>query len=172
MKPENKHTQAIHVQSHDWAAENQQLRKELLAREKRIEELEAMASYLNNQLSEKIDQINDMMQKMISVMTTNGDATLLDSLRQSVVAEIRAEFEQREQKLKESYAHEREKLTSDFNARLAIQQSEVNRLKSINDKIELHYLTKYLREILRTKFEGNETTKSGYKCSHCQFGQW
>lgn len=172
MKPENKHTQAIHVQSHDWAAENQQLRKELLAREKRIEELEAMASYLNNQLSEKIDQINDMMQKMISVMTTNGDATLLDSLRQSVVAEIRAEFEQREQKLKESYAHEREKLTSDFNARLAIQQSELNRLKSINDKIELHYLTKYLREILRTKFEGNETTKSGYKCSHCQLGQW
>ena len=132
----------IHVQSRNWAAENQQLRKELLAREKRIEELEAMASYLNNQLSEKIDQINDMMQKMISVMTTNGDATLLDSLRQSVVAEIRAEFEQREQKLKESYAHEREKLTSDFNARLAIQQSEVNRLKSINDKIELHYLTK------------------------------
>lgn len=142
MKPKHTHTQVIHVQSHNWAAENQQLRKELLAREKRIEELEAMASYLNNQLSEKIDQINDMMQKMISVMTTNGDATLLDSLRQSVVAEIRAEFEQREQKLKESYAHKREKLTSDFNARLAIQQSEVNRLKSINDKIELHYLTK------------------------------
>lgn len=172
MKPENKHTQAIHVQSLDWAAEIQQLRKELLSREKRIEELEAMASPLNNQLSEKIDQINDMMQKMISVMTTNGDATLLESLRQSVVAEIGAEFEAREQKLKEAYAHEREKLTSDFNARLAIQQSEVNRLKSINDKIELHYLTKYLREILRTKFEGNETTKSGYKCSHCQLGQW
>lgn len=53
MKP--KHTQAIHVQSHDWATENQQLRKELLAREKRIEELKAMASTLNNQLSEKID---------------------------------------------------------------------------------------------------------------------
>ena len=110
MKPENKHTQAIHVQSLDWAAEIQQLRKELLSREKRIEELEAMASYLNNQLSEKIDQINDMMQKMISLMTTNGDATLLDSLRQSVVTEVRAEFEAREQKLKEAYAHELEKL--------------------------------------------------------------
>ena len=82
-----------------------------------------MASTLNNQLSEKIDQINDMMQKMISYMTTNGDATLLDSLCQSVVAEIRAEFEQREQKLKESYAHEREKLTSDFSARLAVRTS-------------------------------------------------
>lgn len=114
MKPKNKPTQTIHVQSLDWAAENQQLRKELLAREKRIEELEAMASPLNNQLSEKIDQINDMMQKMISVMTTNGDATLLDSLRQSVVAEIRVEFEAREQKLEEAYAHELEQLSSNL----------------------------------------------------------
>ena len=114
MKPKNKPTQAIHVQSHDWAAENQQLRKELLSREKRIEELEAMASTLNNQLSEKIDQINDMMQKMISIMTANGDATLLDSLRQSVVAEIRVEFEAREQKLEEAYAHELEQLSSNL----------------------------------------------------------
>lgn len=131
MKPENKLTRAIHVQSHDWTAENQQLRKELLSRVKRIEELEAMASTLNNQLSEKIDQINDMMQKMISLMTaTNGDATLLESLRQLVVAEIRAEFGAREQKMKEAaYAHEREKLTSDFNARLAICQDELDRLK-------------------------------------------
>lgn len=129
MKPENNPTQAIHVQSHDWAAENQQLRKELLSRERRIEELEAMASSLNNQLSEKIDQINDMMQKMISFMTTNGDTSLMDSLRQSVVAEIRTEYELREQKLEEAYAHEREKLTSDFNARLAVCQDELNRLK-------------------------------------------
>lgn len=132
MNPENKPTQAIHVQSHDWAGENQQLRKELLSREKRIEELEAMASSLNKQLAEKIDQINDMMQKMISLMTTNGDATFLEYLRQSVVAEINAEFEAREQKLKEAYAHEREKLTSDFNARLAVCQDELDHLKVSN----------------------------------------
>lgn len=132
MKPKNKPTQTIHVQSHDWATENQQLRKELLAREKRIEDLEAMASTLNNQLSEKIDQINDLMQKMISFMTTNGDATLLDSLRQSVVAEIRAEFEVREQKLKEAYAHEREKHASDFIARLAVCQDELDHLTGSN----------------------------------------
>ena len=129
MKPKNKPTQTIHVQSLDWAAENQQLRKELLSREKRIKELEAMALTLSNQLSEKIDQINDLMQKMISFMTTNGDATLLDYLRHSVVAEIRAEFELREQKLKESYTNEREKLTSDFNARLAAYQVELDYLK-------------------------------------------
>lgn len=130
MKPENKRTQAICVQSHDWAAENQQLRKELLSREKRIEELEAMVSSLNNQLSEKIDQINDMMQTLMSFVTgIKGEPTLLDSLRQSVVTEVRAEFEARELKLKEAYAHEREKLASDFNARLAAQQDELDRLK-------------------------------------------
>lgn len=134
MKPENKPTQAIRVQSHDWTAENQQLRKELLSREKRIEELEAMASTLNNQLSEKIDQINDLMEKMISYMTANGDATLLDSLRQSVVAEIRAEFEAREQKLEEAYKHECENLTSYFNARLAVYQGELDRLKETDDE--------------------------------------
>lgn len=42
-----------------------------------------------------------MMQKMISIMIANDDATLLDSLRQLVVAEINAEFEAREQKLEE-----------------------------------------------------------------------
>ena len=129
MKSENKPIQAIHAQSHDWAAENQQLRKELLSREKRIEELEDMVSSLNNQLSEKIDQINDMMQKLISYMTANGDASLLDSLRQSVVTEVRAEFEAREQKLEEAYAQEREKQASDFNARLAAQQDELDHLK-------------------------------------------
>lgn len=129
MKPENKPTQAIHVQSHDWAAENQQLRNELLSREKRIKELEDMVSSLNNQLSEKIDQINDLMQKMISYMTVNGDATLMESLRQSVVTEVRAEFEAREQKLEEAYAQEREKLTSDFNTSLAVYQDELEGLK-------------------------------------------
>lgn len=130
MKPENKPTQAIHVQSHDWTAENQQLRNELLSREKRIEELEDMVSSLNNQLSEKIDQINDMMQTLMSFMTgIKGEPTLLDTLRQSVLTEVRAEFEAREQKLEEAYKHECEKLTSYFNARLAVYQGELDRLK-------------------------------------------
>lgn len=56
----------------------------------------------------------------------------LESLRQSVVAEIRAEFEAREQKLKEAYAHEREKLASDFIARLAVCQDELDHLTGSN----------------------------------------
>ena len=124
-------TQAISAQVHDWAAENRQLRKELLSREKRIEELEAMASSLNKQLSEKIDLINDMMQKLMAFMTGDGGVNLSESLRHSIVAEVSAEFEAREQKLKVAYAHEREELESDFKARLAATQNELNQLKRI-----------------------------------------
>lgn len=131
MKPENKSTQAISAQVHDWAAENQQLRKELLSREKRVEELEALASSLNKQLSEKIDQINDMMQKLMAFMTGDGGVNISESLRHSIAAEVSAEFKAREQKLKVAYAHEREKLDSDFKARLAATQNELNQLKGI-----------------------------------------
>ena len=136
MKPENKSTQAISAQVHDWAAENQQLRKELLSREKPIEELEALASSLNKQLCEKIDQINDMMQKLMAFMTGDGGVNISESLRHSIAAEVSAEFKAREQKLKVAYAHEREKLDSDFKARLAAMQNELNQLKGINAENE------------------------------------
>lgn len=131
MKLKNKSTQAFSAQVHDWAAENSQLRKELLSREKRIEELEAMASSLNKQLSEKIDLINDMMQKLMAFITGDGGVNISESLRHSIAADVNAEFEAREQKLKIAYAHEREKLDSDFKARLAAMQNELNRVKGL-----------------------------------------
>lgn len=143
MKPENKSTQAISAQVHDWAAENRLLRKELRVREKRIEELEAMVSSLNKQLSEKIDQINDMVQKLMAFMTGDGGVNLSESLRHSIVAEVSAEFEVREQKLKVAYAHEREKLDFDFKARLAATQNELNQLKGINAENEPATISEY-----------------------------
>ena len=133
MKSEEKSIQAISVQAHGEAADNRLLRKKLLARDKRVEELEAMVSNLNKQLCEKVDQLNDMMQKLVAFMTGNGEVNLSDSLREAVVAGVRAEFEAREQKLKETYAQSLEKLTSDFNARLAAKQNEINKLKGIDD---------------------------------------
>ncbi len=133
MKSEDKTIRAISAQAHGEAADNRLLRKKLLARDKRVEELEAMVSSLNKQLCEKVDQLNDMMQKLVSFMTGNGDVTLSDSLREAVIAGVRAEFEAREQDLKAAYAKSLEKLTSDFNARLAAKQNEINQLKGIGD---------------------------------------
>ena len=133
MKSEEKSIRTISAQAQGEAADNRLLRKKLLARDKRIEELEAMVSNLNKQLCEKVDQLNDMMQKLMSFMTGKGEVNLPESLREAVVAGVRAEFEAREQKLKEAYASELEKLTSEFNARLAAKQDEINQLKGISD---------------------------------------
>jgi len=133
MKSEEKSIQAISAQAHGEAADNRLLRKKLLARDKRVEELEAMVSSLNKQLCEKVDQLNDMMQKLVAFMTGNGEVTLSDSLREAVVAGIRAEYEAREKQLKETYAQNLDKLTSDFSARLAAKQNEINQLKGIKD---------------------------------------
>ena len=133
MKSEEKSIQAISAQAHGEAADNRLLRKKLLARDKRVEELEAMVSSLNKQLCEKVDQLNDMMQKLVAFMTGNGEVTLSDSLREAVVSGIRAEYEAREKQLKDTYAQNLEKLTSDFNARLAAKQNEINQLKGMGD---------------------------------------
>ena len=133
MKPENKSTQAISAQVHDWAAEIRLLRKELRVREKRVEELEALASSLNNQLSEKIDQINDIMQKLMAFMSGSGDVNIMETLRRSIAAEVRSEFEVREQELEKAYTCEREKLTSKFNARLEAMHNELNQVKGLPD---------------------------------------
>ena len=133
MKSEEKSIQAISAQAHGEAADNRLLRKKLLARDKRVEELEAMVSNLNKQLCEKVDQLNDMMQKLMSFMTGKGEVNLSDSLHEAVVAGVHAEFEEREQKLKEAYASELKKLTAEFNARLAAKQNEINQLKGISD---------------------------------------
>lgn len=133
MKSETKSTQANCAQVHDWTAENRQLRKELCVREKRVEELEALASSLNKQLCEKIDQINDMMQTLMAFITGDGAVNLSESLRQSIVAEVRSEFEAREQELEKAYTCEREKLTSKFNARLEAMHNELNQVKGLPD---------------------------------------
>ena len=108
MKSEEKSIQAISAQAHSEAADNRLLRKKLQARDKRVVELEAMVSNLNKQLCEKVDQLNDMIQKLVAFMTGNGEINLSDSLREAVVAGVRAEFEAREQILKETYGCELE----------------------------------------------------------------
>ena len=133
MKSEEKPIQTISAQAHNEAADNKLLHKKILARDKRVEELEAIVSSLNKQLCEKVDQLNDLMQKLVAFMMGNGDVTLSTSLREEIVASVHTEFESREQKLKEMYAQKIEEITSDFEARLAAKQNEINQLKGLDD---------------------------------------
>lgn len=73
------------------------------------------------------------MQKLMAFMTGDGAVNLSESLRQSIVAEVRSEFEAREQELEKAYTCEREELTSKFKARLEAMHNELNQVKGLPD---------------------------------------
>ena len=90
-----------------------------------ISDLRTQIDCLNRNLSEKVSQIADMMDKLVAFMMGRGDVTLSDSLRDAVISGVRAEYEMREKKLKEEYARQLDKMS----AELAAKQNEINALK-------------------------------------------
>ena len=129
MKSEEKSIKAISAQAHGEAADNRLLRQKLREKDNLISDLRAQSENLNRNLSEKVSQMADMMDKLVAFMMGRGDVTLSDSLRDAVVSGVRAEYEMRERKLKEEFSMQLGKLTSEFEARLAAKDNEINALK-------------------------------------------
>ena len=129
MKSEEKSIKAISAQAHGEAADNRLLRKKLREKDELISDLRAQIGNLNNNLSEKVSQMADMMDKLVAFMMGRGDVTLSDSLRDAVVSGVRAEYEMRERKLKEEFSRQLGNLTSEFEARLAAKDNEINSLR-------------------------------------------
>ena len=126
MKSEEKSIKAISAQAHGEAADNRLLRKKLREKDELISDLRAQIENLNNNLSEKVSQMADMMDKLVAFMMGRGDVTLSDSLRDAVVSGVRAEYEMRERNLKEEFSRQLGNLTSEFEARLAAKDNEIN----------------------------------------------
>ena len=120
---------AISAQAHGEAADNRLLRKKLREKDELISDLRAQIENLNKNLSEKVSQMADMMDKLVAFMMGRGDVTLSDSLRDAVVSGVRAEYEMRERKLKEEFSRQLGNLTSEFEARLAAKDNEINSLR-------------------------------------------
>ena len=111
MKSEEKSIKAISAQAHGEAADNRLLRKKLREKDELISDLRAQIENLNKNLSEKVSQMADMMDKLVAFMMGRGDVTLSDSLRDAVVSGVRAEYEMRERKLKEEFSRQLGNLT-------------------------------------------------------------
>lgn len=126
MKSEEKSIKAISAQEHREAADNRLLRQKLREKDELISDLRSQIEDLNRNLSEKVSQMTDMMDKLMAYMMGRGDVTLSDSLRDAVVSGVRAEYETRERKLKEEYSNKLEKLSAEFEARLAAKQNELD----------------------------------------------
>ena len=129
MKSEEKSIKAISAQAHGEAADNRLLRKKLREKDELISDLRAQIENLNKNLSEKVSQMADMMDKLVAFVMGRGDVTLSDSLRDAVVSGVRAEYEMRERKLKEEFSRQLGNLTSEFEARLAAKDNEINSLR-------------------------------------------
>ena len=135
MKSEEKSQKAISAQAHGEAANNRLLRQKLREKDELISDLRAQIENLNKNLSEKVSQISDMMDKLVAFMMGRGDVTLSDSLRDAVLSGVRAEYEMRERKLKEEFSRQLDRLSSEFEVRLAAKQNEINALKG-DDGVE------------------------------------
>lgn len=132
MKSEEKSIRALSAQAHGEAADNRLLRQKLREKDELISDLRTQIESLNRNLSEKVSQMSDMMDKLVSFMMGRGEVTLSDSLRDAVISGVRAEYETCERKLKEEFSRQLDRQAAEFNARLAAKQNEINSLKCVN----------------------------------------
>ena len=72
MKSDNKTIQEISAQAHGEAADNRLLRKKLREKDNLISDLRTQIDSLNRNLSEKVSQIADMMDKLVAFMMGRG----------------------------------------------------------------------------------------------------
>ena len=68
MKSEEKSIKAISAQAHGEAADNRLLRKKLREKDELISDLRAQIENLNNNLSEKVSQMANMMDKLVELL--------------------------------------------------------------------------------------------------------
>ena len=68
MKSEEKTIKAISAQAHGEAADNRLLRKKLREKDELISDLRAQIENLNKNLSEKVSQMADMMDKLVELL--------------------------------------------------------------------------------------------------------
>lgn len=78
--------------------------------------LEKKVDALQAQLTAKIDEISNLMQQMVRFMMGNGSVSLSESVKESVIAGVRAEFEKREADLRQSYELQIAALRNEINA--------------------------------------------------------
>ena len=68
MKSEEKSIKAISAQAHGEVADTRLLRKKLREKDELISDLRAEIENLNNNLSEKVSQMADMMDKLVELL--------------------------------------------------------------------------------------------------------
>lgn len=91
--------------------------------DRRVAMLEHKVDELQTQLTAKIDEISKLVQQIVQFMMGNGSVSLSESMKDSVIAGVRAEFERREAEIHQSYELE-----------IAALRNEISSLKGNNNQ--------------------------------------
>ena len=110
--------------------ERRKAQKKLELLEQRNSALEAKKEQAEHERDEKVNEISVLVKQMAQYMMGNGPVTLSEELKNSILAEFRAEQEEKDRKKDEAHAKELQDLKDFFAVQLAAKDNELNALKS------------------------------------------
>lgn len=91
---------------------------------------------LQKQLNEKMDKLSAMMMQMTQFMMGDGNITLSESLRDSVISGVREEFQRREEEAKIRHAREIEEMNKKHALAMAALKSKYSAKEGNDDSDE------------------------------------
>ena len=112
--------------------ERRKIQKKFELLEKKNSALEAKNEQVQQERDEKVNEISVLVKQMAQYMMGNGPITLSEELKNSILAEFRAEQEEKDRKKDEAHAKEMQSLKDQFALMLAAKDNEIAALKAKN----------------------------------------
>lgn len=116
LKSEEHTVEVLASDLHEERRRRHAAEKGMREAERRADMSEKKADALQSQLSAKMDELSSLMQQMVQFMMGNGAVSLSESLKESVIAGVRAEYERREAEIRQSYELQIAALRNENNA--------------------------------------------------------
>ena len=116
LKSEEHTVEVLTSDLHEERRRRHAAEKEKREAERRAEMSERKADALQTQLTAKMDELSNLMQQLVQFMMGNGAISLSESLKKSVIAGVRAEYERREAEIRQLYELEIAALRNENNA--------------------------------------------------------
>ena len=110
--------------------ERRKIQKKFELLEKKNSALEAKNEQVQQERDEKVNEISVLVKQMAQYMLGNGPVTLSEELKNSILAEFRAEQAEKDRKKDEAHAKEMQDLKDFFAVQLAAKDNELNALRA------------------------------------------
>ena len=121
--------------------ERRKIQKKFELLEKKNSALEAKNEQVQQERDEKVNEISILVKQMAQYMMGNGSITLSEELKNSILAEFRAEQEEKDRKKDEAHAKEMQDLKDFFAVQIAAKDNELNALRAKYGESDNHGTT-------------------------------